>query len=335
MKQIFRLFIIAVPLISILAFNSCKKKEDDAPATTTTTTNPTGACSPSTSFTLPTGPNLIFKFKFDTNQVRLDNIGNPASIPAGNSAQTPKNFRISQHYIELAGDFDSLGHGQVLYLGPATTTGGGSAAIDYCASTVTGDNEIFFAKPLSQIAAGSYKWLRVSLAFQNYDIIYKANVIPNTTHTAVGSVASFIGYKTYITGYKINGHDYTPSAAAGGPGNHLQGYWGFETTVAGYNYFVDGQAPAGATTVPNPNFANSPIPAGSCVVTGKFVNTSSTLTPLVITGTETSDIIITVSLSINKSFEWTEAGTVDGIYQPEIGDVVKDMGVRGLIPIIN
>jgi hypothetical protein len=52
---------------------------------------------------------------------------------------------------------------------------------------------------------------------------------------------------------------------------------------------------------------------------------------LTITWTETQDIIITVSLSTNKSFEWTEV-TTDGYYQPEIGEVPVDMGIRGMIP---
>ena len=86
-----------------------------------------------------------------------------------------------------------------------------------------------------------------------------------------------------------------------------------------------GQAPAGATTVPNPLFASSPIPAGSCVVTGMFAS------PLVITGNETSDINIRVSLSTNKSFEWTEVAN-PGTYDPADGDVPVDMGIRGMIP---
>ena len=36
-----------------------------------------------------TEPNLIIKFKFDPNQVRLNNVGQQAIIPAGNAAQTP------------------------------------------------------------------------------------------------------------------------------------------------------------------------------------------------------------------------------------------------------
>jgi len=168
------------------------------------------------------------------------------------------------------------------------------------------------------------------LAYQNYNITYKLSSLPGN-QLGVGTLASFIGFKTYITNYQINGTTYAPSTAAGGPGNHLQGYWGFQTTIASVKYFSDGQS-AGATTVPNPLFATSPIPAGSCLVTGQFVDNAMANSPLVITGSETSDIIITVSLSINKSFEWQEI-TADGYYQPEIGENVVDMGIRGMIPI--
>jgi hypothetical protein len=325
------LSLAGIALMAAFVFNSCKKDKDEEPAPAPTTPA-SGACAPSTTFVpdAATGPRLIFKFKFDSTQLRLDNFGNPSTIPAGNAAQSPIFNLMSQHYIELAGNFDSLGQGEVLYLGN-TTTAGGAAAINYCASTQTGQNQVFFSKALSQIAPGTYDWLRVSLAYQNYDITYKANAVPGT-HVATGTIASFIGYKTYVSAYKINGHDYTPSTSAGGPGNHLQGYWGFETNVAGSNYFADGQS--AGTTVPNPLFATSPIPSGSCVVTGKFVDNTMGYSPLVITGSETSDIVITVSLSTNKSFEWHEV-TADGYYQPELGEYVVDMGVRGMIPIKN
>lgn len=330
-KHIFAIFIFTVAGLSVL--NSCKKDKDETPATTTTTTPPAAVCTPHNGYTPDgtPGPRLVFKFRFDSTQVRLDNFGNPSTVPAGNAAQSPVFNLMSQHYVELAGDMDALGAGQVLFTGQ-TTTAGGSSAIDYCASTQTGENQVFFSKPLSQIAPGSYKWLRVSLAYQNYNITYKSAYIPGQIGT--GTVASFIGFKTYINGYKINGHDHTPSSSAGGAGNHDQGYWGFETNVAGSDYFADGQSPSGATTVPNPLFATSPIPAGSCVVTGQFVDNTMASSPLVITGTETSDIVITVSLSTNKSFEWHEV-TADGYYQPEIGEYVVDMGVRGMLPIKN
>lgn len=325
-----KLFLISMAAVAIAAFVSCKKDDPAEPEIVTPV--PAADCTPATSFTATgSGPRLIFKFKFDSTQVRLNNIGNPATVPAGNGAQSPQFNAMSQHYIELAGDFDLLGGGEVLYVGEETSVGGVNA-INYCASTVTGNNEIFFSKPLSEINPGTYKWLRVSLAYQNYDIIYKANAIPGSSHLGTGTVASFIGFRTYINNYDINGHTYAPTSGAGGTGNHNQGYWGFETNVSGFSFFLDGQAPAGATTVPNPLFSTSPIPAGSCVVTGQFVNDGMSNSPLVITGSESSDIVITVSLSTNKSFEWHEV-TSDDRYQPEIGEYVVDMGIRGLIPI--
>ena len=54
--------------------------------------------------------------------------------------------------------------------------------------------------------------------------------------------------------------------------------------------------------------------------------------PLVITGNETKDIVINVSLSINNSFEWIDAAG-DNIYEPAV-DTVVDMGIRGVVPYV-
>ena len=118
----------------------------------------------------------------------------------------------------------------------------------------------------------------------------------------------------------------------------MQGYWGFESPFiyAGTTYTTtptQGQAPSGATTVVNPIFASSPIPQGSCLVTGQFQNTSHAAQNLTITGNETADITVIVSMSVNNSFEWQE-NSGDNYYCPLNGDVVTDMGLRGLIPII-
>jgi hypothetical protein len=99
----------------------------------------------------------------------------------------------------------------------------------------------------------------------------------------------------------------------------LQGYWAFESNGA----MVKGQAPAGATTVVNPLFASSPIPAGSCLVTGAFD------APLVISGNETEDVTVILSVSTNNSFEWTDPDG-NGQYDPIDGDVPVDMGLRGM-----
>jgi hypothetical protein len=291
---------IAVFCLSIIALASCKRKTSDIP-------------------NAPAAPRLVFKFKFDSTQTRLDNFGNPTTVASGHAAQSPVFHGMSSHYIELAAsDNTALGGGVVLYKAPETTVGG-SNAINFDSSKVVGEGEEFFSIPLKNITAGSYKWLRVSLAYQNYDIKYKV-VVSGTPYYFTGRLASFIGFDTYIRSYKINTMTQTINA------NKLQGYWDFESLGAIYS----GQAPAGATTVPNPISSTSPIPLGSCVVTGQFASN------LVITGNETKDIIITVSLSTNKSFEWTETNP-DGWYEPgntTAPELVTDMGIRGLIPYV-
>jgi hypothetical protein len=326
--------VIALALLTGVLF-SCKKKEDEPEPETPVTTTGTPAESPypdTVWANTGTGPHLIFKFKFDSTQARLNNFGNPAPLTTGHGAYSPVFHKMAAHYIELApGDMTALGAGSVLYHATETTAGG-STAIKFNKSVVVRENVQFYSIPLNQLTPGTYKWLRLSLSYQNYTIPYKANAIPGS-HIGSGTVASFLGYKTYVTQYKIKDKDMVPSSSVGGPSvNHPQGYWGFETYIAGYGYYMlDGQAPSGSTTVVNPNFTNSPIPAGSCVVTAQFTDMASTNQVLTITGAETQDIIVTVSLSTNKSFEWVEQ-TADGHYQPEIGEVPTDMGVRGMIP---
>lgn len=322
---------IALLLLGTVLF-SCKKKTEDEVEPETPST-PAESPYPDTVWNQTgTGPHLIFKFKFDSTQVRLDNFGQPSTLPAGHGAYSPVFNQMAAHYIELAPtDLTALGAGQVLYHAPETTVGGGTA-IKFNKSVVVRENVVFYSVPLNQVPAGTYKWLRLSLSYQNYDIPYKANALPGN-HIGHGTIASFVGFKTYVEKYKIKDKDYVPSSGVGGPYvNHNQGYWGFETYIPGYGYYsLDGQAPSGATTVVNPNFANSPIPAGSCVVTAQFADMSNNNQLLTITGTETNDIIVTVSLSTNKSFEWTEIQN-DGYYQPEIGESPVDMGIRGMIP---
>jgi hypothetical protein len=270
-----------------------------------------------------TGPNnatgnIIFKYKFDSTQERLNNLGLPATIPAGNAAQSPRFNHMSSHYIEMApADLTPLGAGAVAYKATETNAGGGTA-IDFSQSVKKGDGEVFYTMPIKNIPVGSYKHLRVSLAYQNYDINYKF-----LGATQTGTVASFIGYNTYITSFNIKNQPLSVNAAK------AQGFWAFESL----GQVISGQAPPGATTVPNPLFATSPIPQGSCVVTGRFLDANGNAAPLVIAGNESRDIVITVSLSTNKSFEWIDTNG-DGMYEPAAGEIVRDMGLRGLKPFV-
>ena len=257
-------------------------------------------------------PYLIVKFQFDPNQVRLNNLGQPATIPSGHAAQSPDFRKISAHYFELAPTaYTQLTEGTVLYHADETTQGG-SVAIDFSKAVVVGEGEAFLRIPLSQVAQGNYEYVRVSLAYQEYTISVR-----NAGTDYLGKLASFVGYNSYITTHSIGNNSFPVNA------NRLQGYWAF--ALNDFPYATSGQAPAGATTVPNPIAATSPIPSGSCVVTGKFAQN------LIINGNETRDVVITLSLSSNNSFEWQEV-TSDGKYEPSIGENVVDMGLRGLIP---
>ena len=257
-----------------------------------------------------------FIFKFDSTQVRLNAIGQPSPMPAGNAGQSPRFNAMSAHYVELAPDaFTALGSGAILYKAPEVTTGG-SKAIDFSNSKFAGNNQLFLSVPVNSFAAGSYTWLRISLAYQNYNIYVNA-----LGQTIDATLASFIGYNTYLGSFKVKDSTVVVSA------NKAQGFWGLEGKVSGFGFLSTGQAPPGATTVPNPIFATSPIPQGSCVVTAQFS------TPFIVTGNETKDINIIVSLSTNKSFEWIDVDN-NGTYDPNNGDQVIDMGIRGMIPII-
>ena len=256
---------------------------------------------------------LTFSFKFDPMQQRLNNFGQPVGIADGHAAQSPVFNSISAHYVELAPVmFTQLGQGQVLYQAPETEQGG-VAAIDFSQSKVVDEGEVFLEVPLSDIAPGNYEYLRVSLAYQNYDIQLKA-----LGFSLSGTLASFIGFNTYINSYAvksetINVNDDKP-----------QGYWAFEHPYG----VLEGQLPPGAVTVPNVIADTSPISAGSCVVTGAFDQALS------ITGNETEDIHITVSLSTNNSFEWVD-GNANGEFEPLEGETPTDMGIRGLVPLMD
>lgn len=255
-------------------------------------------------------PQLIVKFKFDSTQTRLNNLGQPATMPVGNAAQSP-NFNImSAHYIELAPTaLTALGNGEIIYKGDETTAGGANA-VDFQAARIVAENEVFLSIPISSVQAGTYEWTRISLTYQNYDIDFLHNGVDYT-----GTLASFVGFNNYITSYQVANQTVAVN------GNKLQGYWAFETLGT----ISEGQA--AGTTVPNPIAATSPVPAGSCVVTGEFSG------GLTITGNETEDIVVTMSLTTNNSFEWTEVNA-DGKFEPNAGEQVVDMGFRGLVPIV-
>ncbi len=286
---------------------------------------------------------LVLKFKFNPLQERLDSVGNIVTVAAGNGAATPSFNSMSAHYVELANDSSTqLGKGIILYKAPEVTTLF-DTAIDFSKSVFGADGDAFLSIPLSSIKPGTYQWLRVSLAYQNFDVPYRLDTIlngQNFNSNYIGTIASFIGFKTYIESYTIKTKSVSLNSF------RPQGYWGFETIVGSGGIYYPaitktGQAPNNATTVVNPLFASSPIPRGSCVVTAAFnqakYNKDGTsiniVAPLIITGTEKESIIVDCSLSTNKSFEWREIVN-NGMWDPLKGEQVIDMGIRGMKPII-
>src|SRR5688572_1449529 len=96
-------------LLAIIGLSSCSKENNNAGE----------------------GPKLVFKFKFDSTQARLNNVGQPAAMPAGHAGQSPVFNKMSAHYVELAPSaLTALGAGAVLYHA-VETTAGGSIAIDF------------------------------------------------------------------------------------------------------------------------------------------------------------------------------------------------------------
>ncbi|MBK8193937.1 MAG: hypothetical protein IPK76_12280 [Lewinellaceae bacterium] len=277
----------------------------------------------------PADASLQFQFRFDPSQVRLNNIGQPAAIPAGHAAQTPVFHEMSVHYIELAPNaLTLLGQGAVVYKA-AETTKGGDNAVDFDKAARSGEGTVFQTISLKNVPPGTYEWVRASVTYQNYEVTFNINHVPlaGDLKGQKGRVASFVGFNTYL-------NSVTPkSKTLAVNDDKKQGFWVFETELSApysaYNNLYSGEAPAGATTVVNPLFATSPIPQGSCVVTGKFAQ------PLVVTGAETQDITVTLSFSIQNSLEWQDDnanGQLDFYADQTPFEKIVDMGLRGLIP---
>ena len=256
----------------------------------------------------PTG-NLIFRIETDDSQARVNSFGQPSTLPSNHAAQSPRFNAISAHLVELTPNALTLpGNGEIAYQG-AETTAGGDNAVDFDQAISVAPGENFISIPLSEIEEGTYRYVRVSVTYQNYDIDYQA-----LGQTFNGTIASFVGFNTFIDQYTVAQQNVTLNE------NKAQGYWAFESQ----SQVIQGQAPAGATTVPNPIAATSPIPPGSCLVTGEFE------APLKIDYSEEGDVVVVLSFSTNQSFEWIDSDG-NGTFDPLDGDIVVDMGLRGLV----
>ncbi|MCH9680841.1 MAG: hypothetical protein K0V04_05360 [Deltaproteobacteria bacterium] len=259
------------------------------------------------------GPALVLRIDVDPDAPRLNNLGLPAPMAEGHAGQDPVFQRIGVHHAELVPSaFTPLGAGVIVLDSPHTTKGG-HLAVDFDAQpVVTPGGEIVVAA-LADLMPGTYEYLRIAVSYQEYDVDLEVDVA-GQPFEVTGRLASFIESSTYISEFSIAAETIHID------GNRPQGYFAFKAPGMAA---VQGQAPAGATTVPNPIDATSPIEVGSCIVTAVFDP------PLVIRGDEDEDRVIAATLSTDRSFEWID-GNGDGSWQPLAGEAVVDMGVRGM-----
>jgi hypothetical protein len=276
---------------------------------------------------------LRFEFRFDKEQQRLNNLAQPATIPAGNAAQTPIFNAMSVHYIEFAPSaLTRLGDGQILYFNEEVPSNrhGFTSAIDFSKAIVSPEGRVFWEIPIKDIRAGRYEWVRASVSYQNYEIKFNLKNVQAAGQTfdlnnQKGTIASFLGYNTHLTTHTIK----TQTIAINE--HKKQGFWAFEPEIyiPQYNLTINqvSTGEAAATTVVNPLAATSPVPAGSCVITGSFEQ------PLVIRGDETQDVTVVLSFSIQDSFEWQDTNR-NGEWDIDVAngrvERVVDMGLRGL-----
>lgn len=306
--------------LCVLGLAACQKGEDGNPA--------------------EANPKLRIQFKFDPAQERLNNFGQPAPLPLGHAGQSPDFNALSTFYLELVPTkFTQVESGAVIYRAKTQAAEVGSSfeeAVIFDEAIVSDEGEVFLEIPIKDITPGTYEFLRASVTYQNANVRFNLKnlpaPLPSDLDDQMATIASFIGFNTYITDHQVGQQVQSIN------GDRQQGFWAFEpqleepyqalflqSTPSGV---ISDQAPAGSLTVVNPleEFGVS-LPFGSCIVTGAFEEAFE------LTGEETQDITLTLSFSINNSFEWVDKngnGQWDFDVEQTAAEEVVDMGLRGL-----
>jgi hypothetical protein len=273
-----------------------------------------------------------FIIKFDPLQERLNDKGVAVPIPTGRATQTPNLNQIGVECLEIAANANTPVNKGIPVFQSVLKSSGNETITDYAQLKMVKDGETIVSVPMSKLGVGKFEWVRLGVAYQNFDILFSMQEVPfagNFTDER-GSFAAFLSKSNYITTHTVATKSETIN------GNKPQGYWVFETkfpsAYATLNRLFNGKIPDSTLTFVNPLHATAPLPTGSNLIVGRFD------TPLSITGQENQDITVTLTLSTNKSFEWEESILRNGKWdsnaqantgQPSVERVV-DVGFRGL-----
>lgn len=264
---------------------------------------------------------------------RLDNDGNPVSPLPGNGSMSPIAInQLAINYIELV-QTDTTGYkeGVIIYKAPETYIGG-ELAIHFDSLIMTSPGDDFFNVNLKKIPAGTYKYIRISVAYISYDIPLNIAAIPGLgeVNDTRATFASLLGFRTYVNSItpllipkEIND-------------NKERGYWLLETQIAapneGLSTIYSWQLESDNITSVNVLAGSAPIPSTQGVMTGMFDS------PLEVLEEDTRDIRIHLGLSTNGIFEWEDSNS-NGFWDFNASDIylsesVIDFGIRGVTPTV-
>lgn len=267
---------------------------------------------------------LVFRLRFDSSLASLNSYGGAFVLSPGHAAQSPTMVTLALDQLELMPDKETLpGTGAILYTAPKTSCAKNGTypwpATNFCKLHLIGESEIVFSIALNALPPGNYKWLRLLVAYSEMKIMSRTTSSGNAPATFAG----FYAEKTFVSKIKTETSVLTPTFF---PSNYKsRGSYLFEQDVFGQKVIVEGLTTH--HTVVHYNMAQ-PFTFQQMFV--EFTDPSGQIPkPLQVTGNENISQEVQLIFGTNKLFEWQEK-TADGLYQPEIGEMVYDFGFRNL-----
>ena len=310
---------------------------------------------------------LILKVKFDPTSAPLNDSGFLYATPVGNGALTPTYNSMAPAYIELAPDLgtpDSTvpyksDFKYTLFSSENATDNFGHSGVRYTSLQITKDGEAMVSIPLNTITPGTYRFLRLAVAYQNFDILYKLDsTVSNLYHNGtLYPSASFYGmYHASISAFSDstffdNGFTVSNYTVNNMPPKTVKksGFYGFETQLGTNSFYYPLEKTstlqvADSVASVNTIYAKVKTPKNASVFTAPFYTINfknytqdTIMTPLVITGGETESIIIDCTMITKNSFEWKNdnGNGVWDAYSNKPGaknEGVYNFGFRGMKP---